>query len=104
MKNYIRVVKILIVLFLVSGFALLPPAARAAEDCPKNTDACAAGAKKTLPFMAAAAAAEEKAKAPAAVKPLSASKPAAAAWLLFIGAAIAGLYYYLRGNSRKRKK
>lgn len=118
-------------LLFISCLLGSPAAVFADADCQKNADACAAGTKKTLPFLEAAAAAEAKAKpAPA---PAAAPKPGKAApapdkstrtvvapstapaagtgaggsspaWLLFVGAVFAGLYFYLRENSRKGKR
>ncbi len=117
-------------------FLLLHPSCLVfAQDCLKNSDACSAGTKKTLPFLRAAAAAEAKAAArekagkelkPGAARPSPApdksGAPAAEvvsgtpvpepgketisspAWLLFVGAALAGLYFYLRANTKRGKK
>lgn len=87
-----------------------------AADCPRNSDACSAGAKKTSPFLDAVAAAEKKAPPPAsrpADKPrpaVPASAPApvsvlsSPAWLLFVGGLVAGLYIYLGSGLKKRRK
>jgi hypothetical protein len=42
-------------------------------DCPKNSDACSAGAKRTTPFLDAVAAAEKKAAAQTTEKPAAAT-------------------------------
>ena len=133
MKNHtFASVRTLAALFLFTAFAPQFLKAAAADDCPKNADACVPGAQKALPFQQAAAAAEEKAKAPAArEKTVEAAKPAAAApepaavpevstgtsarqpaenklsspaWLLFMAAVMAGLYFYLRGNAKRGRK
>ncbi|MCM2268038.1 MAG: hypothetical protein NDI60_09740 [Elusimicrobiales bacterium] len=111
-----------IALLLLSGAA-------AAQDCPKSADACS-GAKKNLsPFLAASAQAQPEAKPAAAPgKAAPAAKAAAAPalstaaaspvpaspapaktsssplWLAFVGAALAGLYFYLGAGTGKGKK
>ena len=94
-----------------------------AVDCSKNSDACSAGQKKLSPFLAAAAAPVPPAAQPAAVgrvpvqsradAPVSTADAAVPSgpetfsnpgWLIFIGGAVAGLYFYLGGGAKKGKK
>lgn len=107
---------------------LLPVFASAAEDCAKSSDACSAGKKAFSPFLAASAAEPEAPRPPAPAKkaappkaavstaPAAAEIPAPApaapdgarasspAWALLVIAGLAGLYYYLSGGRRGRRK
>ena len=96
----------------------------AESDCSKSTDTCAAGTKKLSPFLEASLREskpphiETKAKKTAApVLPASttaglpAEMPAetggrlsSPAWLLLVIAGFAGLYFYLRGGEKKRRR
>ncbi|HAT71981.1 MAG TPA: hypothetical protein DCS63_04120 [Elusimicrobia bacterium] len=100
--------------------------ARAATDCAGNADACAASSAKTSPFLAASAAEPATDKRPAAVTKETAAPgpgtPAVAAvssataaapslpasssplWLIFIFVSVTGLYLYLGGAGKRRKK
>lgn len=96
-----------------------------AEDCAKNSDACSSGAKAVSPFLAASAQPVKTTAAPAAVKPAPAVPPAQAPlastaavavpapetgassnplWLLFVGAGMAALYFYLGGRKKRGKR
>jgi len=105
-----------------------------AADCTTNSDACSSGAKKLSLFEAASMAentasqpapapvkkSAASGKAPAAIPAPSLSTAAAPApasfpyepggklsspaWLLLVIAGFAGLYFYLRGGARKRKR
>jgi hypothetical protein len=100
--------KKLIAVLLLSWY---PAAARAAADCAKSAEACAAGAATLSPFLAASAAQPVKAAAPyeAAV---SSAAPAAPTgknssnplWLIFVGGSVAGLYFYLGAGEKKRRR
>lgn len=121
--------KSLLFLFLA---ALCARPLLAAEDCPKNLDACAGGKKLSSPFVEASLrekapepkappAQPKPAPAPAAAAP-SEAKPAAPAaepqpalpaapaplasplWLLFVGGVLGGLYLYLASGRRKGRK
>lgn len=111
---------------------LAAPAWCASPDCSKSSEACSETGRVRSPFLAAAArdAAAEKAaaKKQASVKPAAVAVPAATAapaaapaapvtpvapaasplaqpgWSLLAVGLIAGLYFYLRENSGKRKK
>lgn len=113
---------------IVSSLLLFAAVPLCAQDCAKSADACAAPKKALSPFLAASAA------EPAAVKPAQAAKPALAAakpapekaapavavstapaaapggaasspaWLLFVGALLAGLYFYLGAGRGKGKR
>lgn len=111
---------------LILSLLLACTAAFAQSDCPKNTGACAAGTKNTSPFVEASLREskpphlEAKAKKaatpalPASTAPaagLPAGMPAEAggrlsspAWLLLVIAGFTGLYFYLRGESKKRRR
>ena len=112
--------RITALLLLLPLCAALPSSSGAA-DCQNNSGSCSDGAKKQLPFLeaaqaaASAAAAEKKgpaAPAPAAAAVQVSSAPATAPdsgfsrpqWLIFVGAALAGLYIYLRGGVKKGRK
>jgi hypothetical protein len=98
----------------------------AESDCSKSTDTCATGTKKLSPFLEASL---RESKPPhletqakkAAPPVLPASTTAAAglpagmpaevggrlsspAWLLLVIAGFAGLYFYLRGGEKKRRR
>ena len=118
---------ILLLLTLTPRAALV-----AAEDCAKNADACSGGGARLSPFVAAslderrppAASAGRRAelkpappapRAPeqAAVSTASAAAPEAAPageklssplWLLFVGGALALLYFYLGSKRKGRRK
>jgi len=93
-----------------------------AADCGKNSDACSDRTKTRSPFLSAVAAAEKKDPSAAqAGKPPPAAVPDAAtevrkgqepparvfsdpAWLVFGVGLVAGLYYYLNGGKKRRKK
>lgn len=105
-----------------------------AADCTKSSDACSSGAKKLSPFEEASLAenaaphpapapvkkSAAAARTPAAVPAPSLSTAAASApasfpyepggklsspaWLLLVIAGFTGLYFYLRGGIRKRKR
>ena len=99
-------------------------AAFAGTDCTKNSEACAAEAKKLSPFIEASLResvpphTENAAKKTAAAPAVAISSPAAAAgmpaetggrlsspaWLLLVLAGFTGLYFYLRGGIRKRRR
>lgn len=98
----------------------------AETDCAKSTDTCSAGTRKLSPFQEASL---RESKPPhveakpkkAEAAPLPASTAAAAAlpagmpaetggrlsspaWLLLVIAGFTGLYFYLRGGEKKRRK
>jgi uncharacterized membrane protein len=114
---------------LIAALLVAFTARYGAADCAKNSDACTAPAKPASPFMQAV---EAAAKTPAAGKPAARSErlqdapapaqppaaapaapaPAAApartlsdpAWLIFVGGMVAGLYFYLGGGVKKKRK
>lgn len=118
---------------IVLALLLACPDAFAATDCSKNSDACAAGVKKLSPFEEASlresapphaetASGKTAPQAIPAAGPASAasSSPVAAvqpplppgpggnlsspAWLILVIAGFAGLYFYLRGGLKKRRR
>ena len=119
--------------YLLPLLLALAPAARAAEDCSKNLDACAGG-KVASPFAAASlreplppaapgsggkkAALRQAAPvaAPAAPEAEPAQSPAepenkpagetlgSPLWLLFVGGVLAGLYFYLGAGRKKGRR
>ncbi len=111
---------------LILSLMLAGTAAFAETDCAKSTDACAAGTKKLSPFQEASLreskpphmeAKVKKAEVPAlpastaAAAALPAGMPAetggrlsSPAWLLLVIAGFTGLYFYLRGGEKKRRK
>ncbi|MDD2805208.1 MAG: hypothetical protein PHV33_06605 [Elusimicrobiales bacterium] len=119
--------------FLLTLLLLSPCAALAADDCARSADACSAGAKRLSPFAAASlseprpaavaaakkaelkqAPAPKEAPAAAAQEVSTAAAPAPAvparqdlsspAWLVFVAGALAGLYFYLRGGSKRGRR
>ncbi|HAN03870.1 MAG TPA: hypothetical protein DCW72_07610 [Elusimicrobia bacterium] len=114
--------------YLLPLLLALCPAAYAAENCAKNSDACV-GTKVSSPFAAASlreplppaapgsggkkAALRQAAPAPAA-EPVQApaepeAKPAgeqlgSPLWLLFVGGVLAGLYFYLGAGRKKGRR
>ena len=111
---------------LILSLMLASAPAFAQGDCSKSTDTCAAGTKKLSPFLEASLReskpphVESKPKK-AEAAPLPASTAAAAglpagipsetggrlsspAWLLLVIVGFAGLYFYLRGGEKKRRK
>jgi len=111
---------------LVLSLLLSCTAAFAQGDCAKSTDTCAAGTKKLSPFQEASlrestpphmetkvkkAAAQALPPSTAAAAGLPPETPAetggrlsSPAWLLLVIAGFAGLYFYLRGGEKKRRK
>jgi len=111
---------------------LLPVCAAAAEDCAKNSDACAASAKPSSPFLQAAAAEPAPATEPKKVSrrrvpalvpatvsttqasvevstgalPAPAEKRSASSplWLILVAAGLLGLYAYLNGGRRRGRR
>lgn len=104
-----------------------------AQDCAKSADACAAPKKSLSPFLAASAAEPAAVKTPAKSAPAAAVKPApvpaaktaeaaavptapaapaaaagraasSPAWLLFVAALLVGLYFYLNGGKKGKRK
>lgn len=118
--------KYLLTLLLLPALA----AAQTSSDCAKNLDACSSGSKKLSPFAQASlgepsppapvAARQHKAVLKAAPAPAVSSSPAAVPpaeppppapgglasplWLLFVGGALAGLYFYLQGGRRRGRR
>lgn len=101
-------------------------AAFAQSDCSKSTDTCSAGTKKLSPFLEASlreskpphieAKAKKKADSalPASTAPAAAlpsdmpaetgGRLSSPAWLLLVIAGFAGLYFYLSGGEKKRRR
>jgi len=112
--------------FFILSLLLACPAAYAADDCSKNLDACSAGTTKQSPFIAASLRESvpphvermvKKTTAPflapstAAASEAAGASPAEAggrlsspAWLLLVFTGVAGLYFYLRGGNKKRRR
>ena len=112
---------------LILSLILASAPAFAQGDCSKSTDTCAAGTKKLSPFLEASLReskpphVEAKPKKTETVPLLPASTAAAPglpagipsetggklsspAWLLLVIAGFVGLYFYLRGGEKKRRK
>ena len=111
---------------LVLSLLLACAPAFAESDCSKSTDTCAAGTKKLSPFLEASLRESKpphiEAKAKKAADPALPASTAAAssiptgipaeaggglsspAWLLLVIAGFAGLYFYLRGGEKKRRR
>jgi len=134
MKKYeTGAVQRIIVSLFISSFILHPSSFLHAADCAKDSDSCAGGIAKLSPFVEASRAentASPAAPAPAkkrqaslkqapAARDLAVSSAAAAApdsasvpdgdlsspaWLVLVAGGFAGLYFYLRGGMKKRRR
>ncbi|MDO8806211.1 MAG: hypothetical protein Q7R35_17480 [Elusimicrobiota bacterium] len=134
MKKHPGLSKGIVLSLLISSFVLYPSSFLHAADCSKNSDACAAGAGKLSPFAAASmventtaqAAPAEAKKGQAPLKPANAAPALAVsssvppvpagpsseaggrlsspAWLILVISGFVGLYFYLRGGIKKRRR
>lgn len=120
---------IILPLFIFSFF-LHPAPLLCADDCAKNADSCAAGTRTLSPFVEASRA--ENTAAPAAPAPVKKAqavlkqapvlavstsaapvpeggpapdgKLSSPAWLILVAGGFAGLYFYLRGGIKRRRR
>ena len=130
-RHILRAKRITAFLF-ISFFFLHPSSFLYSSDCPENSDACSTGSKKLSPFVEASLREsapphtegtvkktippEKQAAAPAvtvffSTAPAAQAGPAEAGgklsspvWVLIVIAGVAGLYFYLRGGTQKRRR
>jgi hypothetical protein len=87
--------------FLEAAAKLQPAAAQPAKAAKKAAAAVKAVAAAGVPTAAVAGSTVTAADAPVVPQPAASSNPL---WVLFAGAGLAGLYFYLRSGSAKKKR